>query len=308
MPPAATAAVEDEQALETDVNAATSDEQSEEVDPPQNDGDVDDEFGGATDEEVAFAKANGWSGRERWRGAADKFETAKDFAERSKGINTLLQRELSRRDATRNEEIAQMRADMQRFNEMDAKRRQTEFDTRLADIRARRVQALNENDGAAVDAAERELEGLGARPDVPKPPKPAAPTLSATDQAASTDFAARNPWVNDDRSPKARLALVVGQGIIRDRPELKGNVSGFLGALETKLQEDYPDMFGQRGNGMRNARTEAGNPPRRGNDTQRARGFKDMPKDAQDACDRLVKTKFIKTREDYVKNYFESEA
>jgi hypothetical protein len=288
--------------LDPGVSTDTVDEPTEVVDEGSSADETvgDDEFGGASDEEVAFARANGWSGREKWRGDPTRFETAKAFAERSKGINSILQRE----NASLRRDMDQIRKDVADWKAMETRRMQREFDERAADLRARRVQAISEGDGAAVDKAERELAELGQRPAEPKPAATQPNALTEDDRTIAEDFATRNPWIKND-GPAADVAMALSMRIKRERPDLTGNVRGFLAELETRMRRDHAALIGETSM-PRTARTEGGSQPSRRTTKPRAKTFEDMPKDAQEACDRLVRTGMVKKREDYVKNYFDS--
>lgn len=258
-----------------------------------------DELGGATDDELALARANGWSGRANWKGDPAKFKTAKDFAAQSAGINVVLKRELAARDKRHAEELAQVRKDVAEFQEMTRKAAERELNEKVTAIRAKRVQALNDGDGAAFDAAERELDEL-RRNAAPAPKKPAAETPpNAEEQRAAIDFKSRNTWFETDKR-KTNLALAVAQEIRDDSPHLIGKPEQFLPELETRLKRDYPEVFGQKR--MTTARTEGGEPSRQAARTTK-RTFEQLPKDAQAACDRLIKQGIVKKREDYVKNF-----
>lgn len=289
-----------EETQDDDVNAEA--QTGGEDDAPAGDettDDAGDEFGGASEDELALARANGWSGRANWKGDPAKFKTAKDFAAQSAGINVVLKRELAARDRRHAEEMAQIRQDVAEFQDMTRKAAERELNERITAIRAKRVQALNDGDGAAFDAAEREMDEL-RRSAAPAPKKQAPEAQVSPDaERAAIDFKSRNPWFETDKR-KTNLALTVAQEIRDDSPHLIGKPEQYLPELEARLKRDYPEIFGTKR--MTTARTEGGEPSRSAARTTK-RTFEQLPRDAQAACDRLIKQGIVKKREDYVKNF-----
>lgn len=262
----------------------------------------DDDIGGASDADVRFAKDNGWTPRAQWRGDPEKYETAQAFADRARGINRLLKRQLEARDR----EIEEIKRDVADFKAMQVTAAKGTLEKKLTDLRAQRVQAINDGDGATVDSTEREIATVEAdiaklTPAAPEKKTSAQPTLSDEDREFAVSWRSENAWIDDD--PKlGRIAKVVGAEIREERPELVGNVRAFLTELTARIKRDYKELFPQ----MRTNRTTAGDPPRKGPRNEGKKTFEMLPKDAQETCDRLIKRGIVKKREDYVKQYFDA--
>ncbi|MDE2022551.1 MAG: hypothetical protein KGI71_06610 [Patescibacteria group bacterium] len=269
----------------------------------------DEDFGGATEADIRFARDNGWTPKANWRGDPEKYENAKDFANRARGINALLQRKLSKYES----DLEQIRADVRTMTEGARAGQLKNIEAKIVETRARRVDAINNGDGKGVDDAERELGELNQQrialttPDTRASVAPAAPTapaaapLSPKDQAASEAWMERNPWIETDKR-LARLAFPITQEIRQERPDLigPGKVGVFLEELERRVKEEYPEYFPAE---RPRSRTTESTAPRNVAGASKQRTFANLPKEAQEACDRLIERGIVRKREDYVKNY-----
>lgn len=285
--------------LEDDVDPTLLDGVNDDTsgDPPNDDdsGDADDDLGGASDEELQLARDNGWTPSADWGGSPDKWVDAKQFADRSKGINALLKRE----NADLKLRIERIEGRVDANAEAERTRAIGAIDSLIADAEALRVQAITDADGAAVVESERNIRRLEAEKAklTPAAPKPAA--ANPEDKAFSDAFVARNPWLKDTRI--ARVAVNVARDIAKDSPELQGHPQEFLPELRRRMIEEYPELMGRN---MRAARTEGNGSPPRGPTKTTKQTYENMPKDAREVCDRLVKQGTIRKREDYVANYW----
>jgi hypothetical protein len=277
------------------------------VDPPAGEENTEGEengidvFGGANDEDIAFARANGWT--EEYKGRPEDFESAKAYADRARGINRVLKAQ----NGDLQKRIAALEAGQRTIDQERAHNAEADRAAKLTTLRAQRVQAINDGDGAEFDRIEREIEQLGAPAAKPKPAAATEPQLSDEDKSFASEWRTRNTWVEASKA-NGRIATVIAAEVRDERPDLVGNVRGFMEEVERRARSEYPEFFKT----MRHSRTEGGGNSEAPRATKtRAQNFDSLPKDARDECDKLIRRGVLKgdakaARERYAKNYFEA--
>lgn len=268
----------------------------------------DDDFGGATEEDISYAQMQGWVGKKDWRGAPEEWVTAKEFASKARGINPIL-RSNNQKLIT---QLSEIQKDMNEWKEMTRKQVRKEIEAEVAQARADRAVAISDADPAKFDDAETRLEAAQKKLEKhdaaeTTPAKPNGDALPATkeNQEAAAAWVKRNPWSLTDRR-RATIYGAIGEEVRSERPDLVGNVAEYLKECDRRAIRDYPQMFTTRGRSNSNAdSTRTSSSDSKGNG--RKRTFDDLPAEAKTVCDRMVKNKMIKTRQDYVDNFNFSE-
>jgi hypothetical protein len=257
----------------------------------------------STPEQREAARAQGWRDTDEYDGEPTKFVGAKEYLDRAEHILPILrarERESRAEAAKLRQDLEDLRKDTQEQIKFADARARKEIQDRYDALKKQRAQAVTDGDGAEFDRIDGEMTAL-TREAQPKkvevPPDAHPPAL----KAASEAFLERNKWFQTDER-KNRMAVVMSQEILAKRPDLKNNPE-FFPELERQLRKEYPDMFG-------NARRAAADPMVEGDSRPTAarangkKGFRDLPKDAQEAAKRQVKNGLCKNEQEYADNYF----
>jgi len=257
----------------------------------------------STPEQKEAARGQGWRDVDEFDGEPTKFVGAKEYLDRAEKILPILrarEREGKAEVERLRQEIADLKKDSQEQIKFADTRARKELQERYDVLKVKRAQAVSDGDGAEFDRIDSQMNEL-TREAQPKkvevPPDAHPPAL----KAASEAFLERNKWFQTDER-KNRMAVVMSQEILAKRPDLKNNPE-FFPELEKQLRKEYPEMFG-------NTRRAAVDPMVDG-DTRPAaqrtngkKGYRDLPKDAQEAAKRQVKNGLCKSEQDYADNYF----
>ena len=158
----------------------------------------DDDFGGASEEDISYAQLQGWVGKKDWRGNPEEWVNAKEFASKARGINPILRANNSKL-AT---QLSEMKKDMDAWKEMTRKQVRREIEQEVAQARADRAVAISDADPAKFDEAEQRLEAAQQKlakhdsADTPTPSKTSGDAIvpSKENQEAADEWVKRNPW------------------------------------------------------------------------------------------------------------------
>lgn len=280
---------------------------------------------GATPQEIAEAKANGWADSTRWRGDPADFVGAKEFLRRGKEVipivraqNSKLLNDLSeaqRQIAALKGTVDQQTQTMRDLMEQQASEIRRQVEDRLKELKADKRQAIKDGDHERAAELEDQIdetkEALEKKPVAKAPaaaPSPPAPQVEPWAQAFAD---ANKDWLQTD---KKKTALFMGIC-----EELYESTSLRQTALLEKAKEQMEEILSpprnrssksEGGNGGWNGKREGGDGP-----SADGKGFADLPPEAKavaraDAKRFVGKLPDIKTEADYhayyAKTYFES--
>lgn len=227
------------------------------------------------------ARAHGWAPKSEWRGKPEDWRDPRDF------INHGMKR--SRESA---DELKQLRQSVGSIGKTAEAlmRRQVEEARREAEMKfAGAVEAQDHEAARAASEELRRIEQSTAAPAVP--------------QDAVSDFMSRNgAWFGSNRAATAlarqMTAELAAQGV---------DPADQLRQAEEAVKAEFPQLFQQR---QPAKPAPAVNAPatRAASPSQRAKGFNDLPKDAQKAGHDFVRRGMVKNLEDYARVYLEENA
>lgn len=258
----------------------------------------DDQYGGASDEDISFAESAGWKPKEEYEGPEGTWVNAAQFAAENRKINKVV----NAVNANLRKEIAEMRANFDGVVEVIKSAAKREYDEKIAKLEAERAEAIRDNDDSAFTKADKALREAERNP--PKEPEKKA-TGDGIDPATVevlSKWAAENQWFGTDKR-KTNLAKVVAADMREERPELVGKQAEWLKELDRRLRELHPEDFGKKKAPVN--RTEGGNGG--GNSSasgSKEKGYNELPAAAKEQA--LKYEKLYKVpKEDYAKNYWE---
>lgn len=236
-----------------------------------------------------FAAEQGWAPKDKWQGDADKWVDAKAFIRRGPEF---MKRTLQKQDA----DLADMKQTMERMARVAETAQKRAYEQAVSDLKAQRREAITNGDPDTVDAIDQRIESLDKPETAEKKPDAASPDGDPHFKA----FQGENAWYGPDGDIEAtayaeQIAPVVGR---------KWKGAEFYQRIGEEVRKKFPDKFRNPAR-SRAAAVEGGGAAgysRRGN----GKGYADLPSDAKAACDRYVANGTFKTREDYVKEYFDA--
>lgn len=232
------------------------------------------------------ASSEGWRPQEEWKGDPDKWVTAETFVERGEKIAGILKSKVDRLSG----EVQHLKQSNAKFGEYHKKTIQKERDESEQKIHALELmlsEAVDNGDGKTFTKVNRELDNL-------KQNMPAVEPEFSIDPIEA-QWLTDNPWYNSDPQLRA-MADGVSNAV---------DLEGFMGQarldeISRRTKESFPDKFGNP-NRKREANVGDGDPI--ADAPVKEKSFKNLPKDAKDACNEFVSDGFM-TQEEYVKQYY----
>ena len=259
----------------------------------------------STPEQKELAREQGWRDQGEYDGTPDKFVGAKEYLDRAEHILPILrsrERESKAEVQRLRTEMENLKKDSQQQIEFANARAKRELTEKYEGLKKQRAQAVSDGDGVEFDRLDGEMQQILRESQPKKTEVPPDPQHSPELKAAAKDFESRNNWFEKD-ARKTRLTMVTAQDLIEKRPELKNNPT-FFGELEKELRAVYPEIFGNQRRAAVDPMVEGDSRPAGARSVKK--GFRDLPKDAQEAAARQVKNGLCKTTQEYVDIYFET--
>lgn len=243
----------------------------------------------------AEARKMGWTPKEDFKGDPNHHLDAETFYTRSIEFMPIAKatiRKLSNK-------IDAMERDQKKALDYYSKTEQRAYEKALADIKAEQEAAVESGDVAAFRAADKKADELRKEMSAPQQDEPISEDQRAEEFA---DWGKENRWYATD---PIMQAYADSQAAILARAKNGFLDRADLDAVTEKVKAKFADEFTENG--------EEGTPkPKRsmvdgGGQRPAPKGGKtyaDLPADARAACDRMVKSGWVKSKEQYAKDYF----
>jgi hypothetical protein len=282
---------------------------------------------GDTAEDRELATAQGWKPKSEYKGPAGRWRPAKEFLARGENELPLLRdniRRLTRANADMTREMASIRDQNTQMGQvitdlrdLSVRNEQSAYARLKAEIQGRMDAAAEVSDMPAYRRAQQEMEALEPPPAPrsvdPAPgnqnrrddnnPPPPPPAQRQEDQPVDPEV---QQWMDENRwfntppgNPLASYALEQHALILTQHADY--TMVQNLREVKRRVVAKFPERF--KGTKPRAA---AAQPPSGGHNAPdlNAKTYENMPKDAKEACDRLVKQIKGYTREEYVAEYY----
>lgn len=234
----------------------------------------------------------GWTPKEQFKGDPEKWVDAETFVKRGeeflpflKANNKRLERELEKAGA----QIAKLDKAVKSSVEYMSKAEQRGYERAKREAEAELDRAAQAGDVEGVKAATKELVDLERDQGKPKNDNGWTPDFAE----AVDDFKAANPWYGTDRAMTAFAHEIERELVGQNVPDKQR-----LTKIAEAVKAEFPHKF-------TNPRREQAASVEGASLGQRraSKGYADLPADARQMCDELVRDKII-TREKYVSEYF----
>ena len=219
----------------------------------------------------------GWVPKDKFKGKEDDWKPAVDFIREGKNIQKGLAKD-----------VKGLRSQMDTMAKTSAAILQERLEAQRAELTAKYDQAVEDGDPATARQIGKRLDGIDQQ----------AAQIKPGISSEAEEWVSRNTWFKTN--PMARsVALATAQTYADDGK----SVAEQLQAAEEEVRRAYPNLFtttkapaGVSQPGSRSASQSA-----------RAKGFADMPREAQEIAKDMVDRGVIKAVDDYSRNYWASE-
>ena len=236
-------------------------------------------------EVIALAREVGWTPRDQYKGPPEKWKDARQFILDGREIQSETARELR-----------SIRAQLDTVARTTGSVVEQQVAERVADLRRQHAELVEagDSDGALKVATEITRASAAAQP-------------ANTPSPDAADFAQRNAnWFN---KPGNEWATAKAVAVCNELAAQGYGPGDQLRICEQRMKAEHPTLFNKPANGYQHKPPAGVNQPsgRGAAPSNRAKGFADLPKAAQDiALD--LEARLEVPKENYAKNYFANEA
>lgn len=229
----------------------------------------------------------GWTPKEQFKGDPAKWVDAETFVKRGDEFLPFLKANNKRQER----EIAKLREAVSKAIEHSSKAEARAYERAKRDLEAELERATEAGDVAGVKAVTQEIVDLAK--DIAKPTSTHPNGWTPDFAEAVEEWKEDNAWYGKDRVMTAFAHDVERELLDEGVPDKKR-----LKRIAKAVREEFPDKF----TNPRRAMPAAAEAPGLGR-APAAKGYNDLPADARQFCDELVRDK-ITSREKYVADYF----
>jgi len=234
----------------------------------------------------------GWTPKEQFRGDPAKWVDAETFVKRGeeflpflKANNKRMERELEKANARMEAMDKALKNAVQHLSRADERA----YKQAKADLERELETAAAAGDVEAVKAVTKDIADLEK-----ETVKPEAKPEKAGEHPALTAFKADNAWFEKDAALRGAAAGIADELIAKGMTD----PDDYLPEVAKRIRAEFPHKF-ENPNRSRPAAVEGAGGARR----PAAKTYSDMPPEARQFCDELVRDK-ITTREKYVADFF----
>lgn len=231
----------------------------------------------------ALAISRGWVDKDKWKGYG-KWVDAKSFNERYEHVMPVVQKEnerLRQELKQRDENYAQLRAEMDELRRDREEQRKTAATIQLQTLQAQRNAAMSDGDFERANQLADQITDLRV---AEKMPAPAQQQRKAPEQApvdpyvkeTLINFVRANPTFHPQRNPRAIVLLTAEAKTLQEAAGGGLPAGELLEMAKTRVEKLYPEMFARsRGPAM----AEMGGAPSRASGNKRT--WSDLTPEAQ---------------------------
>jgi uncharacterized protein YecT (DUF1311 family) len=246
----------------------------------------------------AEARTMGWVPKDEFRGDPARHVEAQAFVERGENEMPLLKAQLKRLKS----ELDTVKRDSRKVVAQFTAAEEKAYKRAMADLETRAAEATEAGDQGAVKAIMREAQALAP------PDKPGEPSLEEAQEAWDT-YRDDNRWY-DRADLQSATDLEKDARVYYDKMttrHLKKTETmapaDFFAYIDGLVKEEFPDLTKARpkANGSRLAPEVAGQGARRS--SRGSKTFEDLPRQAQEFCDKLIRQKMMPNRAAYLAAY-----
>ena len=253
-------------------------------------------------ETVNRALEMGWIPKEEFKGDESKWRPADEYVDRAENLMPILKSQLKKfeeKGSQYQNEISELKSTIEsqkktteKLVQMSSKVGQQAYERAKRDLQSQQAQAVADGDVQRWQQLEDQKDKLEKPEEIKvEPTQPENPVFN---QWKNT-----NSWYGQDQDVSL-FADSYGETLKRQNPTMA--YQEILQAVETKVKDVFPHKFE---NFNRQQETAVDTSTQRTQTTQTGRKtYNNLPADAKAQCDAFVADGTIKSREDYVKDFF----
>jgi hypothetical protein len=225
-----------------------------------------------TPEPIAnLARDLGWTPKEEWHGEPDKWKPAEQFIVDG--------HEIQRSTA---KELREMRQTLDAVSRTSASIVEQQLAEKRRELEQLHAQAVDEGDNQTAFKIASDIQNL-------RGPQKVVPGID--------DWKSKNPWFGKDRAASARAAEICDRLAAMGVPEVEQ-----LPEVERMIRKEYPELFSDQQRAQPASVRQPG--ARTAVSQSRAKGFHDMPAEAQKVAKDMVDRGVIPNVDAYTKQYW----
>lgn len=264
-----------------------------------------DPIGGASEDEVRAARRQGWT--ENFKGDPKDFVTAKDFYDRGVQINPILRARvapLEQENERLKRALAGQAQEISKLNERFVESDRTKLTTRLSELKAAKITAVEEQNGSRLVEIDEEIAEVQTKLRTPVAPVKATQQANEADPvlvSAVTKFTTdHSDWYGKDKR-KTALANAIAEEVATDSPQLKGTPE-FFEELDKRVRKEF-NLSGQATSASLEGGSNSPLPPR----TPKGKSWNDIPSRDREVAEGMIRQKLFKDRNEYASYYWDQQ-
>lgn len=249
-------------------------------------------------QEEESARKSGWVPKEEFNGDPAIWRDAKEFNERGKeiaGIQTERLESANKKIDNLEKQMStfmnEQKKEREEFMEYNKKRDAVALKKAKADLQADQRKAVEEQDTAAYDLAQKKIDKI----EVEEVEIPKKKTVQEDVDVHYEGFVKDNAWYNDD--VEMTVFADTAARILSSKGDMMSD--DFFGTVVKQVKEKFPEKF-ENGNRDLPGAVDTGGKPKK---TSGKKGYSGLPKEAREQCDQFCKTIPGFTKESFLEHY-----
>ncbi|MBW2003084.1 MAG: hypothetical protein JRI72_00505 [Deltaproteobacteria bacterium] len=251
---------------------------------------------------IERAKTMGWIPEEEFKGDKSRWRTAEEYVKRADELMPIMRSQMSKYESeimNLKSTIESQKETTEKLLKMSEKISQKEYEKAKLELKKQQMEAVAEGNTEKWAELEEKKEALQP----PEPIKVKEPeNAKAQTPAQFAEWHRNNDWYlkDEDLTLFANSYLNV---IDQESPDMP--YEQVLKTVEQKVKDAFPHKFS---NPNREKASMVDSSTQRATQTKpKSKTYNDLPADAKAQCDIWVNEGLFKSKEDYVKSYFEEE-
>lgn len=248
------------------------------------------------------ARQQGWRPKDEFKGPEDKWVDAQEFVERGEQYVSLLKPRLDKLERAYQHQ-QQLNKDFKVHFERERKAKEREIGRLEEELKEERKRAIKLGDGDAFEEAEQKLQDLKEYRE--------QNTQQAQQVEADPEWVGEwrsdNKWYGSDPTLTAIADNYADQLRVMDKDLVERE---FLDKVSEYVKAEMPHKFEKprkATNDVEDGGTKRGSDGGGSNTSKTGKSYKNLPNDAKQECQRLMKEGMVIDKEEYAKYYFEDE-
>lgn len=242
----------------------------------------------------AAASARGWVPKKHFKGDPERWVDADKFLERAENEMPLLKA----RNKKLEKQMAEMQGLLTRVVKSNKEQQDRAVSQALAELEAKKETAIKEGDVAEVKKIDKKIDET-KKTVTDDEPAAKSGDFSAEDKKAFNAWLEKNEWFKTDKRLKKFAEGVWAELAETDDDWDDKSLEDQLKAIGKEVRKEFPHKFQTKPKDP--SAVEGGSGSLGGGAGKKT--YADLPPEAKTICDDLIRSKVIKNRDEYLKDY-----